>query len=74
MLLMMFLLRQHKIWRKCTVRLFTVARIFSIYLSQGLTGVKFSTGINKFHMGANSYLKKTPKKPKNHCEAMIEKD
>jgi len=29
MLLMMFLLKQHKVWRRCNLRLFTIARIFS---------------------------------------------
>ena len=29
MILMMFLLNRHKVWRKCRLRIFTVARIFS---------------------------------------------
>ena len=29
MILMMFLLKRHKVWRKCKLRIFTVARILS---------------------------------------------
>ena len=32
MLLMMFLLTQHKVWRKCYLRIFTVARILFVVL------------------------------------------
>lgn len=33
MLLMMFLLKQHKVWKKCNLRLFTVARILLFFFS-----------------------------------------
>ena len=29
MILMMFLLKRHKVWKKCKLRIFTVARILS---------------------------------------------
>lgn len=44
MLLMMFLLRQHKIWKKCKVRLFTVAQITdnSIKMRKDLTDLLYN--------------------------------
>ena len=30
MLLMIFLLKQHKVWKRCQLRIFTIARIFSL--------------------------------------------
>jgi len=33
MILILFLLRQHKVWRKCKLRIFTVARILFYFIN-----------------------------------------
>ncbi|XP_057292168.1 solute carrier family 12 member 4-like [Hydractinia symbiolongicarpus] len=48
MLLMMFLLRQHKVWRKCNLRLFTVAQINdnSIQIKKDLSSLIYNLRIH----------------------------
>ena len=48
MILMMFLLRQHKTWRKCNLRIFTVARILSYTIRSYLYHI--SNDFNLFHL------------------------
>ena len=33
MILLLFLLKQHKVWKKCNLRIFTVARILMILIT-----------------------------------------
>ena len=34
MILLLFLLKQHKVWKKCNLRIFTVARILALRVTQ----------------------------------------
>ena len=48
MILLLFLLKQHKVWRKCNLRIFTVARILITVAFSPKNGVlNFMHDINK---------------------------